>query len=139
MEIHGHASTLKSIVLRPLLVTLLLFSATPGVIAASDNSDCFDMYQLSNHERAVEPGIVIPAVDEVPEHCVVRGVINRAIRFEVRMPTRGWTGRFLMEGTGGDPGYIADTSTELHRGFAIASTDTGHVGSGNDYVCVANW
>lgn len=125
---------LPSALVRPVLGTLLLLGATTSVIAAPDKSDCFDIYQLSNHERAVEPGIVKPAADNVPEHCVVRGVINRAIQFEVRMPTRGWTGRFLMEGTGGDSGYIADTSTELHRGFAIASTDTGHVGSGIDYL-----
>ncbi len=118
---------------KSIVVTAAILFTTPA-IAAPSTRDCFDLYQLSNHERAVEPGIIISATDKVPEHCVVRGVINRAIQFEVRMPTSNWSGRFLMEGTGGASGYIADTTVELHRGFAIASTDTGHEGSDPDYA-----
>lgn len=115
-----------------LAATAMLFTTAGFATPSSD--DCFNLYQLSDHKRAVEPGIVAPATDNVPEHCVVRGVVNRAIQFEVRMPTSGWAGRFLMEGTGGASGYIADTTTELHRGFAVASTDTGHEGSDPDYA-----
>ena len=90
---------------------------------------CFDLYALSNSERAIEPGLVVAASAGVPEHCVVRGVLNRSIRFEIRLPVQNWNGRFLMMGTGGASGYIPDTTTELHRGYAISSTDTGHVGT----------
>ena len=95
---------------------------------------CFDTYRLSNYERAVEPGVLVAASGTAPAHCVVRGVINRAIRFEVRLPVEGWNGRFLMMGTGGSSGYIADTTQDLHRGYAISSTDTGHVGSDVDFA-----
>jgi feruloyl esterase len=49
------------------------------------------------------------------------------------MPLNNWNGRFLMEGTGGASGYIADTTSELARGFAMSSTDTGHEGSDMAY------
>jgi feruloyl esterase len=109
----------------------VLFGVIIGQVQAEP---CFDMYRQSNFERAVEPGLIIPATEEVPEHCVVRGVVNRSIEFELRMPTTGWNGRFLMMGTGGSSGYIAPTDTELHRGFATSSTNTGHRGSDFEYA-----
>jgi feruloyl esterase len=116
--------------------TILVLSA--GLVACfsglSHAEACFDLYKLTNFERAVEPGQVVAAANGVPEHCVVRGVVNRSIRFEVRMPSSGWNGRFLMAGTGGSSGYIADTTTELARGFAMSSTDTGHEGSDASYA-----
>ena len=108
---------------------MLLMLALPAAA-----NECFDMYKLSNLERALEPGMVVAAAEGVPEHCVVHGVLNRSIRFEVRMPTSNWNGRFLMAGTGGGSGYIADTTTELGRGYAMSSTDTGHEGTDLDFV-----
>ncbi len=43
-----------------------------------------------------------------------------------------------MVGTGGNSGYIADTTTELARGYAMSSTDTGHEGSSIDFVLQAD-
>ena len=104
----------------------LILGLLAGLSSPTWADPCFDTYKLSDQERAVEPGEVISAAGDVPEHCAVRGVINRAIRFEVRMPLVNWNGRFLMMGTGGSSGYIADTTRDLHRGYAISSTDTGH-------------
>ncbi|NKB99543.1 MAG: tannase/feruloyl esterase family alpha/beta hydrolase [Pseudomonadales bacterium] len=117
-----------------IVLFFFLVSQAFAASAAPTEQDCFNAYKLSNHERAVEPGIIVSATDGVPEHCAVRGVINRAIRFEVRLPTKDWSGRFLMEGTGGASGFIADTTRELHRGFAVASTDTGHEGQDPTYA-----
>ena len=94
---------------------------------------CFDTYQMSNSDRAVEPGQTIAAVGVIPTHCIVRGVVNRAIQFELRMPLENWNGRFLMMGNGGSAGYIADTTLDLYRGYAIASTNTGHVNTEEDF------
>ena len=107
-----------------------------GISGATQNlfaESCFDLYRLSSTERALEPGIIVAASKGVPEHCVVRGVLNRSIRFEIRMPVRDWSGRFLMLGTGGASGYIPVTTNELIKGYATASTDTGHIGSGLDF------
>jgi feruloyl esterase len=64
--------------------------------------------------------------------CKVDGVIGREINFSVWMPDK-WNGRFLMSGNGGLAGFIPQPSQDyLARGYAIAGTDTGHVGSPGD-------
>ena len=95
---------------------------------------CFDLYQLTDYQHAVEPGTEVDAAGNVPRHCLVRGVINRAIRFEVRLPLENWNGQFLMLGTGGSSGVIADTRGVLVMGFAASSTDTGHQGIGLEFA-----
>ena len=87
---------------------------------------CHKMYRLTDLNHAIEPGIVVEATDELPSYCRVRGVVNRAIRFEVTLPTDAWNGRLMFSGVGGAAGTIGDTTSLLGRGFAMASTDTGH-------------
>src|ERR1022692_4199087 len=71
-------------------------------------------------------------VANLPAFCKVTGVINPAadsnIRFEVWMPSSGWNGKFEGAGNGGFAGAInyADMGAALSRGYATASTDTGH-------------
>ena len=70
---------------------------------------------------------LVAASGSTPEYCDVRGVINGHIKFAVFLPTQ-WNERFQMLGNGGKAGVIslADMGTALRRGFASASTDTGH-------------
>lgn len=83
---------------------------------------------------------------QLPEHCLVRGVIDRrtgfggrefGIGFELRLPT-AWNGRFLFQGGGGLDGVIGPAigtmansggPPALARGYAVVSTDSGHTGS----------
>ena len=84
------------------------------------------------------------SIGPLPAHCRVDGVINRrkgvddeqfGIGFAVALPDRAaWNGDFMMQGGGGGngvvaypagAGYAGDTPA-LNRGFAVASTDTGH-------------
>ncbi len=53
------------------------------------------------------------------------------IRSEVWLPLSGWNGKFLQVGNGGWGGSIqyAALADSLQRGYAAASTDTGHMGS----------
>jgi feruloyl esterase len=85
-----------------------------------------------------------PSSGPLPAHCRVDGVINRrkgadgeefGIRFAVALPEKeAWNGDFMMQGGGGGNGVVsypmgASYSGEkpaLVRGFAVASTDTGH-------------
>jgi feruloyl esterase len=94
--------------------------------------------------KASAPGIS-PAV---PAHCRVDGVIDErtgrdgkpyGIGFAVALPAQ-WNGRFLFQGGGGlngsvqpplGAGYAGDV-TALQRGFAVASTDSGHQATGFD-------
>lgn len=82
----------------------------------------------------------------VPEHCVVRGAIDKcigfggkpfAIGFEMRLPAK-WERRFLFQGGGGMDGTVrpalgaasgANTNPALARGFGVVSTDAGHTGA----------
>lgn len=108
------------------LIGVMLGSSLVTAAAAEANEkSCRNLYRLSDLNYAVEPGRLIPANGKVPEHCRVRAVVNRAIQVEVRMPL-DWNGRFMFSTVGGSAGRIGDTSSLLGRGFAMASTDTGH-------------
>lgn len=85
-----------------------------------------------------------PATGPLPAHCRVDGVINRrkgadgeefGIGFALALPeAAAWNGDFMMQGGGGGNGVVAypmgasysGEKTALTRGFAVASTDTGH-------------
>jgi len=53
------------------------------------------------------------------------------IKIEVWMPVAGWNGKFQAVGNGAFSGAIATGAmkTALERGYATASTDTGHTGN----------
>jgi pimeloyl-ACP methyl ester carboxylesterase len=85
-----------------------------------------------------------PATGPLPAHCRVDGVINRrkgaggeefGIGFALALPeATAWNGDFMMQGGGGGNGFVAypmgasysGEKPALARGFAVASTDTGH-------------
>src|SRR5271169_1488471 len=85
-----------------------------------------------------------PSLGPLPAHCRVDGVINRrngaggeefGIRFAVALPEKeAWNGDFMMQGGGGGNGFVGYPVGASHsgdrpalvRGFAVASTDTGH-------------
>ncbi|MCP5144580.1 MAG: tannase/feruloyl esterase family alpha/beta hydrolase [Gammaproteobacteria bacterium] len=61
--------------------------------------------------------------------CRVQGVIETEIGFELWLPrAEDWNGRFLGAGVGGDAGAFnyADLPRGIDRGYAAATTDTGH-------------
>jgi tannase/feruloyl esterase len=75
---------------------------------------------------------------ELPAFCRVAGVIkptsDSEIKFEVWMPIANWNGKFQGIGNGGFAGSISYAGAAgglagaLQRGYATASTDTGHSG-----------
>ncbi len=85
-----------------------------------------------------------PAIGPLPSHCRLDGVINRrqgidgqefGIGFALALPDKAaWNGDFMMQGGGGGNGIVAyptganysGEKPALTRGFAVASTDTGH-------------
>jgi feruloyl esterase len=90
----------------------------------------------------------------LPPHCHVTGSFERrsgsdgrdyAIRFALNLPDN-WNGRFLFQGGGGLNGNLAEplgaqwtgSETALAQGFAVASTDSGHVGSNFDSSFMAD-
>ncbi len=119
------------------LVMLAIGVAWPS-FAGGWGDWCRSMVRLTDAAHAIEPGILVPGTAELPTHCRVRGVVGRAIRFEVRMPVNAcsegelcavWNRRLMFTAVGGAAGVIGDTTSLLPRGFAMASTDTGHEAS----------
>lgn len=92
--------------------------------------------------QLTRPGIT----DPIPEHCVIQGKLNErtspvdgkvyAIGFEMRLPTQ-WNGRFFYQANGGLDGVLAPAfgeilgggprSNALTKGFAVISSDAGHL------------
>jgi hypothetical protein len=71
--------------------------------------------------------------------CRVIGIISPQVRFEVRLPLKGWTQRYLQTGCGGLCGHLKIEAPQrdcpaLQRGeFVLASTDMGHQGMGGTW------
>jgi feruloyl esterase len=76
----------------------------------------------------------------LPALCKVAATIKPAddsrIRIEVWMPVSRWNGKFQGVGNGGWEGSIAhrDLAAAVSRGYAAASTDTGHVGGTGSFA-----
>lgn len=85
------------------------------------------------------------ATQSVPEHCKVNGKLNErmgiegkkyAIGFELRLP-KNWNQRFYFQGGGGTDGVLRPAlgaipagfvaPNALSNGFAVVSTDSGHL------------
>jgi feruloyl esterase len=87
------------------------------------------------------PGTAALPFKNLPAFRRVAGVIKptseSSIRFEVWLPVENWNGKFFGVGNGGFAGSIsyADMALPLSRGYAVASTDTGHTGTALD----ASW
>ena len=75
-----------------------------------------------------------PSFADVPAFCRVAATVapttDSDIKMEVWMPVTGWNGKFQGVGNGGWAGSIqyAALAGAVKRGYAAASTDTGHVG-----------
>jgi feruloyl esterase len=70
----------------------------------------------------------VDATATAPRHCVVDGTVRtpgNTVRFRVGLPV-AWNGKFYFQGIGGLGGTIGGLTTGLARGYASASTDTGH-------------
>ncbi len=87
--------------------------------------------------RPEVPGAPPPNTDafaRLPAFCRVLATLTPSpdsdIKIEVWLPASGWNGKFEGVGNGGWSGNIAYESlaAQLARGYATASTDTGHRG-----------
>jgi len=120
--------------------------AIPASINPSVSCDSLLKLALTNttitSTQSVPSGsFTAPGMDPIPNlpaFCRVEGSIKPTtdsdIRFEVWMPSSGWNGRFRGVGNGGFGGSINvdDMAPALRRGYATASTDTGHRGDDLD-------
>lgn len=137
-----------------LLISLAALCAAVPAVAQAQTS-CANLVHLkisgveftnavSVPAGAKTPSSYPPYTGQLPAHCRVEGVIDPrkgvdgqqfGIGFAVALPTRqAWNGDFMMQGGGGGNGVIfypagasyAGDKPALVRGFAVASTDSGH-------------
>jgi feruloyl esterase len=85
----------------------------------------------------VTSAAIVAAASAAPQHCLVEGHVatpGNTVNFRLGLPT-AWNGKFYFEGVGGFAGSIGPLRAGLTRGYAAASTDTGHQGGATD----ASW
>jgi feruloyl esterase len=72
----------------------------------------------------------------VPAFCRVAGMASGAIGYEVWLPESGWNGRLLSIGNAGFGGAVstAQMAEALSKGYAVTGNDTGHQGTGRDWM-----
>jgi len=81
-----------------------------------------------------------PQFNTLPGFCRVSATLKPSadseIKFEVWMPAEGWNGKFQGVGNGGWSGAIGygPLAAALRRGYAAASTDTGHSGGSGSFA-----
>ncbi len=110
--------------------------------------DCESLAKLSlpattiSRAESVPPGKLEPAIaqtaTDLPSFCRVLGTLKPSgdsnIQFEIWMPNSNWNGKYQGVGNGGYAGAInyGEMVVALTRGYATASTDTGHQADGID-------
>ena len=112
-------------------------ASIPAAVSCADIVG-HDLRGTAGAPTRLDSAALVPASAGVAQpYCDVRGHTD-AVRFEVKLPTTGWTQRMLMVGCGGYCGTVnANSTTESTSGcpavqsgeLAVASTDLGHTGA----------
>lgn len=107
-------------------------SALADAVQSKPRAACASLGSLTGYELTIIEARVVPAAQNVPEHCRVLGQIQPEVRFEVLLPAV-WNGHLYMFGNGGyagepleAPGRVAIGRRALALGFAVTQTNTGH-------------
>ena len=137
---------------------LLAAAFLPLATCAMEAATCDNLSNLSLPQTAitmaapVRPGAFAPppsfslrlqpgdvAYKDLPAFCRVAATLRPSsdseIKIEVWLPSpEVWNGKFMAVGNGGQAGeiYYHKMGLPLTLGYAVASTDTGHEGKGDD-------
>ncbi len=82
------------------------------------------------------PGVLNAAYSNLPSFCRVQATLRPSadsdIKVEIWLPRSGWNGRYVGIGNGIWAGQLSysQLADPLSRGYAVATTDTGHTGNG---------
>lgn len=92
-------------------------------------------YPIAGAAAHVTAATSVPAGAE-PAHCDVRGYVEPAVRFQLRLPVDGYAGRYLQYGCAGlcggiqTPAFPAGCAGSPGGDVAVAATDDGHASPG---------
>jgi hypothetical protein len=114
---------------------LLAISATAAPALANDAKCAAAELQRSVAAgTTVREASIVPAKDAVPAHCLVKATVTTEgnnVDFHLALPA-SWNGKFYFQGVGGFGGSMGRLGAGLERGYASATTDTGHQGTATD-------
>jgi len=114
--------------------------ALPARIEVVPAMECASLAHLDFSRVPVGPArirgaAIEPATATGPEACIVKGYVAPTIRFELHLPTHGYTGRYLQGGCGGNCGIVpnsvapgCDNALAFGGSFAVGFEDSGHDG-----------
>jgi feruloyl esterase len=114
-------------------LAILSICLVPGSAA----QDCASLAKLVAGNTTIASASLIPAAGALPEYCRVQGRVDTEIGFEVRLPTI-WNQKLYFQGAPGFAGIISAPGPGLMRGYAEATTDTGHLGGPGDSTWALN-
>ena len=83
------------------------------------------------HGTTITAAAMVPSTATLPEYCRVDGHVaapGNEVNFRLGLPVN-WNGKYYFFGVGGLGGTIGSLDAGLTRGYASASTDTGHSSS----------
>ena len=86
-------------------------------------------------DTTITGAAIVASSGNAPEHCRVDGHTaspGNEVNFRLALPVN-WNGKFIFFGVGGLGGTIGSLNAGLARGYASASTDTGHLASDPDW------
>ncbi|MCG8921486.1 tannase/feruloyl esterase family alpha/beta hydrolase [Lentzea sp. CC55] len=109
-------------------------TASPGPRPVRSCADLVRSFDVPDARTTVTSAAVVAGT---PEFCDVRGTIAPGIGFQLKLPTRGYRGRYVQYGCGGFCGVIGDPAFPAGCGpafgdAAVAATDDGHQVSPED-------
>jgi feruloyl esterase len=133
---------------------LLLSAAVASVPAPAGAPSCESLARLSLPNTAITTAQAVPAGEftappgrgpapsfkDLPAFCRVQATLTPSadsdIKIEVWLPASGWNGKFQAVGNGGWAGIISygPLGAAVRRGYAAASTDTGHLGGSASFA-----
>lgn len=117
--------------MRSTIALLAMTLCTTAAAADSRRCDTSELQRRAPKDTTILVARVVPAKDRTPEHCFVHGNVatpGNVVDFHVALP-RDWNGKFLFQGVGGFAGTFARLDNSLERGYAAATTNTGHDGA----------
>jgi feruloyl esterase len=123
-----------------------LWLGAAALAGAQDAARCEGLRDTVLSAAHVTSARVVAAAGDVPGYCEVRAIALPAIGIEVRLPMEGWNGKLYQTGCGGfcgvlgrdeaGAGFVNNMVPGLRRGYATASSDSGHVGAS---ILDASW
>jgi feruloyl esterase len=110
-----------------LLALVMALAHDAGAIEGAGECTAERLSSIAGSRLHIESVTSVSAAGPVGAHCAVAGYIEHGTRIGVTLGLpEQWNGKFLFLGVGGFAGVTAPLQGGIARGYATASTDTGH-------------